>query len=62
MAKAHPNEKVLAVSHAGVCFNFLIAIGVDPQQFLKKRFGNCSILVIDYKNGKFKLEDLINPN
>ncbi|WP_288299569.1 histidine phosphatase family protein [uncultured Lactobacillus sp.] len=62
MVKAQPNEKVLAVSHAGACFNFLIAIGVDPQQFLKKRFGNCSILVIDYKNGKFKLEDLINPN
>lgn len=62
MAKAQPNEKVLAVSHAGACFNFLIAIGVDPQQFLKKRSGNCSILVIDYKDEKFKLEDLINPN
>ncbi len=33
MAKAQPNEKVLAVLHAGACFNFLIAIGVDPQQF-----------------------------
>ncbi|MBW8037314.1 histidine phosphatase family protein [Lactobacillus helveticus] len=62
MAKAQSNEKVLAVSHAGACFNFLIAIRVDPQQFLKKRSGNCSILVIDYKDEKFKLEDLINPN
>lgn len=62
MTKANDQDQILAVSHAGACFNFLIAIGVDPRQFLKKRFGNCSILVIDYKDGKFKLEDLINPN
>lgn len=62
MAKTKINDKIIAVSHAGSCINFLISIGVDPQQFLKKRFGNCAIMIIDYQQGKFNLEDIINPN
>lgn len=62
MAKTKINDKIIAVSHARSCINFLISIGVDPQQFLKKRFGNCAIMIIDYQQGKFNLEDIINPN
>lgn len=62
MAKVKNNEKVLAVSHAGACFNFLMATGVDPQTALKQRFGNCSIMIFNYQNGKFQLEKIVNPN
>lgn len=62
MAKTNDNEKVLAVSHAGACFNFLMATGLDPQTALSQRLGNCAIIIFDYKSGSFKLDKIINPN
>lgn len=61
MNKANQNDNILAVSHAGACFNFLIATGTDPQIALKKHFGNCSILIFDYQNDHFTLENIVNP-
>lgn len=62
MAKTDDQDQILAVSHAGACFNFLMATGVDPQTALKQRFGNCSIMIFNYQNGKFKLDKIVNPN
>lgn len=61
MQTADQDDNVLVVSHAGACFNFLIATGTDPQIALKKHFGNCSILIFDYQDRHFNLEDIINP-
>lgn len=61
MNKAGQKDNVLAVSHEGACFNFLIATGVDPKIALQKHFGNCSILIFNYQDGNFKLEDIVNP-
>lgn len=52
---------VLAVSHAGACYHFLRA-WQDPQEELKKGFGNCSIFKYEYENKVFKLVDVIRPN
>lgn len=52
------HENVLAISHSGACFNFLRA-WQDPMEELKKGFGNCTIFVYDYANGKFSLDEVI---
>lgn len=49
---------VLAVSHAGACFNFLRGIQ-DPMEELKKGFGNCCLFVYEFENHQFTLKEVI---
>ncbi len=53
-------ENVLAVSHSGSCFNFL-RHWQDPMEELKKGFGNCTIFVYDYEDGRFTLNEVVRP-
>lgn len=52
------HECVLAVSHSGACFNFLRGIQ-DPEEELKKGFGNCCIFVYQYESGRFRLQEVV---
>ena len=52
------HNTVLAVSHAGACFNFL-SHWQDPLIELKKGFPNCCIFKFEYENGKFTLLETI---
>ena len=52
------HNTVLAVSHAGACFNFL-SHWQDPLTELKKGFPNCCIFKFEYENGKFTLLETI---
>lgn len=52
------HQNVLAVSHAGACFNFLRAIQ-DPIEELNKGFGNCCIFKYQYENHQFILKRVI---
>ena len=52
------HNTVLAVSHAGACFNFL-SHWQDPFKELKKGFPNCCIFKFEYENGKFTLIETI---
>lgn len=52
------HQSVLAVSHGGACFNFLRA-WQEPQEELKKGFGNCCIFIYKYENHCFYLKDVI---
>ena len=61
MQSANKNENILVVSHAGAIFNFLVAANIDVTPIVGQRFGNCSIVVIDYQNNKFRFEKVINP-
>lgn len=55
------HHSVLAVSHAGACFNFLRAVQ-DPMEELKKGFGNCCIFVYEYDNHEFTLKEVIRQS
>lgn len=52
------HNTVLAVSHAGACFNFL-SHWQDPLIELKKGFPNCCVFKFEYENGKFTLLETI---
>jgi broad specificity phosphatase PhoE len=52
------HNTVLAVSHAGACFNFL-SRWQDPAEEMKKGFPNCCIFKYEYENGKFNLLETI---
>ena len=52
------HNTVLAVSHAGACFNFL-SYWQDPAEEIKKGFPNCCIFKFEYENGKFTLLETI---
>ena len=52
------HETVLAVSHAGACYNFMRAI-TDPSDELKKGFGNCCIFVYEYDQHRFIFKEII---
>lgn len=52
------HQSVLAISHAGACFNFLRAFQ-DPMEELNKGFGNCCIFIFEFDNHTFKLKDVI---
>lgn len=52
------HHSVLAVSHSGACYNFLRAIQ-NPDEELKKGFGNCCIFVYDYDDHQFRLREVI---
>lgn len=54
------HESVLAVSHAGSCYNFL-RNWQDPAEELKKGFSNCTIFVYDFEDGVFSLSEVIRP-
>lgn len=55
------HHSVLAVSHAGACFNFLRAVQ-DPIEELQKRFSNCCIFVYEYDNREFTLKEVIRQS
>lgn len=55
------HESVLAVSHSGATFNFLRALQ-DPTEELNRGWGNCTICVYRFLDGRFALEEVIrNP-
>ncbi|MFQ9489065.1 MAG: histidine phosphatase family protein, partial [Streptococcus salivarius] len=55
----HPNQSILAVSHAGALMTFLHA--VEPDQAFESCPGNCAILVFDYEGSDFHFVKLIDP-
>ena len=55
----HPNQSILAVSHAGALMTFLHA--VEPERAFQSCPGNCAILVFDYYESNFHFVKLINP-
>lgn len=55
----HPNQSILAVSHAGALMTFLHA--VEPERTFQSCPGNCAILVFDYDGSNFHFVKLIDP-
>ena len=55
----HPNQSILAVSHAGALMTFLHA--VEPERAFQSCPGNCAILVFDYEGSDFHFVKLIDP-
>ena len=55
----HPNQSILAVSHAGALMTFLHA--VEPERAFQSCPGNCAILVFDYDGTDFHFIKLIDP-
>ena len=58
LTEKEDHETVLAVSHAGACYNFMRAI-TDPSDELKKGFGNCCIFVYEYDQHRFIFKEII---
>lgn len=54
------HQNVLAVSHAGSCFQFLTQ-WQDPSEELEKGFPNCCIFKYEYENKTFKLLEVMRP-
>lgn len=52
------HNNVLAVSHGGSCYTFLLK-WAKPEQ-ITTDVGNCCIFKYEYENGKFTLVELIN--
>ena len=55
----HPDQSILAVSHAGALMTFLHA--VEPERAFQSCPGNCAILVFDYDGSNFHFVKLIDP-
>ena len=55
----HPDQSILAVSHAGALMTFLHA--VEPERVFESCPGNCAILVFDYDGLSFHFVKLIDP-
>jgi len=55
----HPDQSILAVSHAGALMTFLHA--VEPERAFQSCPGNCAILVFDYDGSSFHFVKLIDP-
>ena len=55
----HPDQSILAVSHAGALMTFLHA--VEPERAFESCPGNCAILVFDYDGSSFHFVKLIDP-
>ena len=55
----HPDQSILAVSHAGALMTFLHA--VEPERAFQSCPGNCAILVFDYDGTDFHFIKLIDP-
>ena len=55
----HPDQSILAVSHAGALMTFLHA--VEPERAFESCPGNCAILVFDYDGFSFHFVKLIDP-
>ena len=55
----HPNQSILAVSHAGALMTFLHA--VEPERAFQSCPGNCAILVFDYYGSNFHFVKMIDP-
>lgn len=53
------HQSVLAVSHAGACYNFLRA-WQNPEEELKKGFGNCCIFIYEYDSKVFTPDEVIH--
>ena len=59
IVERHPEQSILAVSHAGALMTFLHA--VDPECAFQSCPGNCAILVFDYDGSNFHFVKLIDP-
>lgn len=59
MVDKHPDQSILAVSHAGALMTFLHA--VEPERAFESCPGNCAILVFDYDGSSFHFVKLIDP-
>ena len=59
IVERHPEQSILAVSHAGALMTFLHA--VDPERAFQSCPGNCAILVFDYDGSDFHFVKLIDP-
>ena len=59
IVERHPEQSILAVSHAGALMTFLHA--VDPERAFQSCPGNCTILVFDYDGSNFHFVKLIDP-
>lgn len=59
IVERHPEQSILAVSHAGALMTFLHA--VDPERAFHSCPGNCAILVFDYDGSNFHFVKLIDP-
>ena len=59
IVERHPEQSILAVSHAGALMTFLHA--VDQERAFQSCPGNCAILVFDYDGSNFHFVKLIDP-
>ncbi|MHC3835535.1 histidine phosphatase family protein, partial [Streptococcus thermophilus] len=59
IVERHPEQSILAVSHAGALMTFLHA--VDPERAFQSCPGNSAILVFDYDGSNFHFVKLIDP-
>lgn len=54
------HQVVLAVSHAGACFNFLGQwVPQEKVMEMRRQFTNCSIFRYDYEDGQFFFREVI---
>ena len=58
IAEQTPGKTILIVSHGMAIRRFLKALDAEASGFL----GNCGIVQLTYENGRFTLEQIINPN
>ncbi|WP_338217318.1 histidine phosphatase family protein [Companilactobacillus muriivasis] len=62
MENAKDNENVLAVSHSGAIYMFLLK-WMKVQDILDKvSFHNCAVVKMSYDDGKFSFEEVIQNN
>lgn len=54
------HNNVLAVSHGGACYMFLLKWA--KPEMITNQIGNCCIFKYEYENGKFELLEIINHN
>ena len=61
IAETDPAETVLAVSHAGACYNFVHQFGWAAFNAANERLTNGIMLKYTYENGEFALQAVIHP-
>tara|TARA_B100000959_G_scaffold78905_1_gene83717 strand:+ start:2648 stop:4738 length:2091 start_codon:yes stop_codon:yes gene_type:complete len=55
-------NKILSQKRADACINYLIANGIDIERLTAKGMGESEPYVIDYKDGKLKLGDVLTKD
>lgn len=61
IAETDAAETILAVSHAGACYNFLQQFGWTKFNAEHETLHNCTMLKYTYENGEFALQAVIHP-